>query len=293
MLKKITSWLSPCLPRRPGSPAHRISRPARPRSRNALPATTSARRPRTRSVRCSTASIGRKSGTIAGYNYSDANKNSGIIWDEAHVPRIHQGSEGQDSGHQDGIRRHQERDRGQESVGLSQAVRRRRQEEVGFRDSEIRAAARELAAGGPADVSIGRPAERSLCRAARQSTSAKTSRRRSSRPSIGPTRRIPTWLAGADRQAPAELLYGQRMSATLARLSPDASEHLRIAARGQHIERWTTPRRSYPEGRAGYLKWRKDLKEHACPAGRRDHGGGRLWQRGHRARAGAACARNA
>jgi cytochrome c len=26
---------------------------------------------------------GRKSGTIEGYNYTDANKNSGIIWDEA------------------------------------------------------------------------------------------------------------------------------------------------------------------------------------------------------------------
>ena len=27
--------------------------------------------------------IGRKSGSVAGYNYSDANKNSGITWDEA------------------------------------------------------------------------------------------------------------------------------------------------------------------------------------------------------------------
>jgi cytochrome c len=27
--------------------------------------------------------IGRKSGTVEGYNYSDANKNSGITWDEA------------------------------------------------------------------------------------------------------------------------------------------------------------------------------------------------------------------
>ena len=26
---------------------------------------------------------GRKSGTVPGYNYSDANKNSGIVWDEA------------------------------------------------------------------------------------------------------------------------------------------------------------------------------------------------------------------
>lgn len=59
--------------------------------------------------------------------------------------------------------------------------------------------------------------------------------------------------------APAALLYGERMSAELDRLFPDASDELRIAARGQHIERWTSPRRSYPEGREGYLAWRRDL----------------------------------
>ena len=63
------------------------------------------------------------------------------------------------------------------------------------------------------------------------------------------------------RREPAELVYGRRMSDTLARLAPDASEHLRIAARGQHIERWTSPRASRPPGRAGYLMWRKDLKD--------------------------------
>jgi hypothetical protein len=62
--------------------------------------------------------------------------------------------------------------------------------------------------------------------------------------------------------APAALLYGQRMSAELARLVPDASEPLQIAARGQHIERWTSPRSAYPEGRAGYLQWRSDLARH-------------------------------
>src|SRR5438067_9924831 len=62
-------------------------------------------------------------------------------------------------------------------------------------------------------------------------------------------------------RAPAELVYGRRMSETLARIAPDASEHLRIAARGQHVERWTSPRKSYPEGRAGYLSWRNELKE--------------------------------
>src|SRR5437870_12175719 len=62
------------------------------------------------------------------------------------------------------------------------------------------------------------------------------------------------------RLQPAELVYGRRMSETLARMAPNASEHLRIAARGQHIERWTSPRTSYPAGRVGYLKWRKDLQ---------------------------------
>jgi hypothetical protein len=62
------------------------------------------------------------------------------------------------------------------------------------------------------------------------------------------------------RQVPAEWLYGQRMSAMLADLVPEASEALTIAARGQHIERWTSPRIAYPVGRMGYLRWRTDLK---------------------------------
>jgi len=57
---------------------------------------------------------------------------------------------------------------------------------------------------------------------------------------------------------PAALLYGRRMSAELARLFPDASETLQIAARGQHVERWLLPRGDYPEGKAGYLAWRRE-----------------------------------
>jgi hypothetical protein len=63
------------------------------------------------------------------------------------------------------------------------------------------------------------------------------------------------------RAVPAELLYGRRMSDALATMAPDASELLKIAVRGQHIERWKSPRASYPAGRAGYLKWRSDLKD--------------------------------
>ena len=61
---------------------------------------------------------------------------------------------------------------------------------------------------------------------------------------------------------PEALLYGQRMSAECDRLFPDAPEVLKIAARGQHIERWVLRRADYPEGRAGYLAWRRDLAEH-------------------------------
>lgn len=80
--------------------------------------------------------------------------------------------------------------------------------------------------------------------------------------------RDPNVSEAGGRAEPAELVYGRRMSETLAHLAPDASVHLRIAARGQHIERWTSPRKSYPDGRAGYLKWRKDLKDfHASRVG--------------------------
>ena len=71
----------------------------------------------------------------------------------------------------------------------------------------------------------------------------------------------PNIVEGDGPAEPAELVYGRRMSATLARMAPDASEPLQIATRGQHIERWRLARKSYPEGRAGYLRWRKDAKE--------------------------------
>jgi hypothetical protein len=67
---------------------------------------------------------------------------------------------------------------------------------------------------------------------------------------------------------PRELLYARRLTDWILRLCPDASEELRLAARCQHICRWEIPRASYPMTRAGYLKWRADLKQfHAQKAG--------------------------
>lgn len=59
---------------------------------------------------------------------------------------------------------------------------------------------------------------------------------------------------------PQELIYSKRLTEWVLKLDPQASEALRIAARGQHIGRWTIPRDQYPAGRDGYLRWRDDLK---------------------------------
>lgn len=67
---------------------------------------------------------------------------------------------------------------------------------------------------------------------------------------------------------PRELLYARRLTDWVLKLRPDAGEALRLAARSQHISRWQSPRENYPMTRAGYLKWRADLKKfHAEKSG--------------------------
>ena len=67
---------------------------------------------------------------------------------------------------------------------------------------------------------------------------------------------------------PRELLYAERLTGWVLRLAPDASDALRLAARCQHLCRWASPRENYPMTRAGYLKWRADLKTfHAGKSG--------------------------
>lgn len=67
-------------------------------------------------------------------------------------------------------------------------------------------------------------------------------------------------VAGGPR--PRELVYSERMSECLARLYPEASEALRIAARAQHICRWQIPRDKHPLGREGYNAWRSACRDH-------------------------------
>ena len=53
----------------------------------------------------------------------------------------------------------------------------------------------------------------------------------------------------------------ERAVAWVRRLRPDAGEALLLAARAHHLRRWEGPRSTYPEGRAGYLKWRRHLHD--------------------------------
>ena len=63
---------------------------------------------------------------------------------------------------------------------------------------------------------------------------------------------------------PKELVHAELMTEWLHRLDPDPTEAQQLAARAHHLRRWTVPRSSYPEGRAGYLRWRTALRrQHA------------------------------
>lgn len=67
---------------------------------------------------------------------------------------------------------------------------------------------------------------------------------------------------------PKEQAHAELMTEWVLRLDPDASEPQLIAARAHHLRRWSLPRDSYPEGRAGYLRWRTALKkQHAEEVG--------------------------
>lgn len=61
------------------------------------------------------------------------------------------------------------------------------------------------------------------------------------------------------KAAAKEVIYSQRMLKKLLSIDPNAPEELKIAVYAQHINRWKFPRKDYPSGRQGYLKWRTDL----------------------------------
>jgi hypothetical protein len=72
----------------------------------------------------------------------------------------------------------------------------------------------------------------------------------------------------AGQLVPKEVLYARRMTTCLARVAPEAPEAVQLAARAQHIRRWSIPRADFPMTRPGYHQWRNTLKKyHAELAG--------------------------
>ena len=64
---------------------------------------------------------------------------------------------------------------------------------------------------------------------------------------------------------PKEQAHAELMTEWVQRLDPDAHDAQLVAARAHHLRRWALPRSDYPEGRAGYLRWRTaQAKRHAA-----------------------------
>ncbi len=55
---------------------------------------------------------------------------------------------------------------------------------------------------------------------------------------------------------PKELVHSEHVTRWVLALDPEASEAQLLAARAHHLRRWVSPRSDFPEGRAGYLRWR-------------------------------------
>ena len=70
------------------------------------------------------------------------------------------------------------------------------------------------------------------------------------------------------RARPKEVVHAEVVTRWLDVVDPDADDLQRLAARAHHLRRWAVPRTDYPEGRAGYLRWRTDQKRrHADEVG--------------------------
>lgn len=79
----------------------------------------------------------------------------------------------------------------------------------------------------------------------------------------------PNTIVARGEVRPKELAHAEMVTEWVERLAGSPSEELLLAARAHHVRRWTVPRSSYPEGRAGYLRWRRELhKQHADDVGR-------------------------
>jgi hypothetical protein len=70
----------------------------------------------------------------------------------------------------------------------------------------------------------------------------------------------PTVVTVRGETLPLALAHGRLAAAWVDRLVDEPDQALLLAARAHHLRRWELPRADYPDGRAGYLRWRRDQK---------------------------------
>jgi hypothetical protein len=64
------------------------------------------------------------------------------------------------------------------------------------------------------------------------------------------------------KEIKAELLYSNRMLAILEKVEPNSSFELKLAAKCQHMSRWSIPRGTLPMDKKGYYQWRTAVMEY-------------------------------
>lgn len=74
----------------------------------------------------------------------------------------------------------------------------------------------------------------------------------------------PNLVVVRGEERPLAQAHGQLACEWIERLVDAPSDALLIAARAHHLRRWELSRSGYPEGRAGYLRWREDQKSRHC-----------------------------
>ncbi len=78
----------------------------------------------------------------------------------------------------------------------------------------------------------------------------------------------PNQESDGNKNWPKELLYSHRMTDMLNRYAAESDEVMKLAISAQHIQRWKSPRSSFPMDKKGYHQWRTGLYQfHADTTG--------------------------
>jgi len=71
----------------------------------------------------------------------------------------------------------------------------------------------------------------------------------------------PTSIIVRGERQPLALVHGRLAVEWVLTLHPEAPDEWLLAARAHHLRRWEVPRSQYPDGKAGYLRWKRDQRQ--------------------------------